>query len=244
MDASKTGSPDDVYEFKSVKESDNSPDEKSGDNSEVDNDSKHPASTLWEESAKRNFSEMSETQDENNDDESRRKKRKEDGSKETKGIGAQRASGQAKGQGSKQGADTLGKSGLSGNKSSTNSGDKVSPCASPKPTSVSDGEEEGKADMKVPPLKIVIPQMPSSEQESGQTRNGKGSSQRAHQALPYVVASSNNESNDKELPSGIASPTENTTQSEEKQDSSVVAGDEQVGICFNKHPNNTYYFCL
>lgn len=243
MDTAKAGSSDDVYEFKSVKESDNSPDAKSGDNSEVDNDSTDPAapvSTQSEESTKRNFSEISEAQDEsNNDDESRRKKRKEEGVKETKGTAAQRTSGQAKTQSSKQGSGAQGKSSLSCNKSSTSSGDKKSPCSSPKPTSVSDGDEEGKTDLKVPPLKIVIPQTTSSEQESGQTRNGKGSSQRAHQALPYVVPSSNSESNDKELVSGTASPTENIAKSEEKRDSSVAAGDEQVGIF-----HTMYYFCF
>lgn len=44
---------------------------------------------------------------------------------------------------------------------------------------------------KVPPLKIVIPQQSTSmEQEQG-NRNGKNGTTRHHQALPYVVASSN-----------------------------------------------------
>jgi len=44
---------------------------------------------------------------------------------------------------------------------------------------------------KVPPLKIVIPQQSASmEQEQG-NRNGKNGTARHHQALPYVVASSN-----------------------------------------------------
>lgn len=234
MDTSKTGNSDDVYEFKSVKETDNSPDAKSGDNSEVVNDNTDQVTavnTQSEENAKRTFSEISETQDEgNNDDESRRKKRKEEGNKETKGTAAQRSSGQAKSQSSKQSSGTQGKSGTSCSKSNTNSTEKKSPCSSPKPTSASDGDEEGKTDLKVPPLKIVIPQTTSSEQESGQARNGKGSSQRTHQALPYVVASSNSETNDKELASGTASPTENLMKSEEKRDGSNTAGDEQVGI--------------
>lgn len=86
----------------------------------------------------------------------------------------------------------------------------------------------------MPPLKIVIPQT-STEQESGQTRNGKGNSQRTHQALPYVVPSSNNsESNDKELTSGTASPTENIVKSDEKRDNAGTAGDEQVGYYIKK----------
>jgi hypothetical protein len=44
---------------------------------------------------------------------------------------------------------------------------------------------------KVPPLKIVIPQQSASmEQEQG-NRSGKNGTARHHQALPYVVASSN-----------------------------------------------------
>ena len=44
---------------------------------------------------------------------------------------------------------------------------------------------------KVPPLKIVIPQQSAAmEQEQG-NRNGKNGTTRHHQALPYVVASSN-----------------------------------------------------
>lgn len=113
----------------------------------------------------------------------------------------------------------------------TDSADRKSPCSSPKPTVTSDVDEEGKVDLKVPPLKIVIPQTTSSEQESGQTRNGKSSSQRSHQALPYVVASSNsNDSNDKETTPGTASPTENVVKSEEKRDTSTTAGDEQVCV--------------
>ncbi|XP_035719609.1 ankyrin repeat domain-containing protein 12-like isoform X2 [Vespa mandarinia] len=64
---------------------------------------------------------------------------------------------------------------------------------------------------KVPPLKIVIPQSTTSEQEQG-NRNGKNTSNRSHQ-LPYVVASSNsNDSTDKDQnqsASGTTSPTEN-----------------------------------
>ncbi|VEN48777.1 unnamed protein product, partial [Callosobruchus maculatus] len=122
-----------------------------------------------------------------NDDESRRKKRKDETTKEGK-SGTQRSTGQGKGQNSKQSSAAQSKSGSSG--SSKGSVDKKSPCSSPKPT-VSDAEtDDGKTDLKVPPLKIVIPQTTSSEQEGATGRNSKSSSQRAHQALPYVVASS------------------------------------------------------
>lgn len=115
MEAAKTGSPEDVYEFKSVKESDSSPDAKSGDNSEVGAegaDTAAAAASQTEEGAKRNFSEVSDGQEEgSNDEESRRKKRKEEGCKEAKGAVAQRVSGQAKSQGGKQVAGTQGKAG-------------------------------------------------------------------------------------------------------------------------------------
>lgn len=122
MDTTKVGNPDDVYEFKSVKETDNSPDAKGGDNLEVDNDGTESGVGINlqpDESNKRNFSEMSEAQgDSVNDEESRRKKRKEEGNKETKGTATQRTSGQTKNQGGKQGTGTQGKSGLSCSKSS------------------------------------------------------------------------------------------------------------------------------
>lgn len=127
MDATKASGPEDVYEFKTVKESDTSPDSKSVENLEVDNEvtDTTPAATATapgsqtEETTKRNFSEISESQDEgNNDDETRRKKRKEEGNKETKGTVAQRTSGQAKNQGGKQGSGTQAKTGISCSKSS------------------------------------------------------------------------------------------------------------------------------
>ena len=73
---------------------------------------------------------------------------------------------------------------------------------------------------KVPPLKIVIPQSTTSEQEQG-NRNGKNASNRSHQ-LPYVVASSNNsnDSMDKEQ-SSVGSPMESSAlgiKIEEKKD--------------------------
>ncbi|XP_069692549.1 ankyrin repeat domain-containing protein 11 isoform X2 [Periplaneta americana] len=82
---------------------------------------------------------------------------------------------------------------------------------------------------KVPPLKIVIPQQSASlEQEQG-NRNGKNGAARHHQALPYVVASSD-ANTDKEPPAsgGGPSPSEPTgagsggggaAKSDEKKDS-------------------------
>ncbi|XP_050576739.1 ankyrin repeat domain-containing protein 12 isoform X1 [Bombus affinis] len=102
----------------------------------------------------------------------------------------------------------------------------------------SDGEEDrskgsdSNSAPKVPPLKIVIPQSTTSEQEQG-NRNGKSTSNRSHQ-LPYVVASSNsNDSTDKEQSqstSGTTSPTEsgNNTKNEDKKDfSGALHGEER-----------------
>ncbi|XP_011500098.1 PREDICTED: dentin sialophosphoprotein [Ceratosolen solmsi marchali] len=103
----------------------------------------------------------------------------------------------------------------------------------------SDGEDERSKNSdcnsapKVPPLKIVIPQSTTSEQEQG-NRNGKSTCNRGHQ-LPYVVASSNsNDSMDKEqgasaAASGTTSPLENsvtTSKSDEKKDFSGALDNE------------------
>ncbi|XP_076181525.1 uncharacterized protein LOC143153820 isoform X2 [Ptiloglossa arizonensis] len=102
----------------------------------------------------------------------------------------------------------------------------------------SDGEDDrskgsdSNSAPKVPPLKIVIPQSTTSEQEQG-NRNGKSTSNRSHQ-LPYVVASSNsNDSTDKDQSqsaSGTTSPTEsgNSAKSEDKKDfSGALHGEER-----------------
>ncbi|XP_034232655.1 ankyrin repeat domain-containing protein 11 isoform X2 [Thrips palmi] len=64
---------------------------------------------------------------------------------------------------------------------------------------------------KVPPLKIVIPQQSATLEPEPGTRVGKNGNSRHHQALPYVVASSNSNDSvpDKEGGgSGSASPTD------------------------------------
>ncbi|XP_014482395.1 PREDICTED: cell wall protein IFF6 isoform X4 [Dinoponera quadriceps] len=103
----------------------------------------------------------------------------------------------------------------------------------------SDGEEDrskcsdSNSAPKVPPLKIVIPQSTTSEQEQG-NRNGKNTASRSHQ-LPYVVASSN--SNDSttdkdqgQSASGTTSPTEGgvSVKTEDKKDfSGALHGEER-----------------
>ncbi|XP_076749349.1 uncharacterized protein LOC143422521 isoform X1 [Xylocopa sonorina] len=156
----------------------------------------------------------------------------------------------------KQGSGTT--SGKSNQNTTSISADRKSPSASmassPKPSNPSssatnsktttpappesDGEDDrskgsdSNSAPKVPPLKIVIPQSTTSEQEQG-NRNGKSTSNRSHQ-LPYVVASSNsNDSTDKDQnqsTSGTTSPTEsgNSTKNEDKKDfSGALHGEER-----------------
>lgn len=74
---------------------------------------------------------------------------------------------------------------------------------------------------KVPPLKIVIPQQSTTLEPEPGTRVGKNGTSRHHQALPYVVASSNSNDSvpDKEGGgSGSASPTDSL----DKKDSTLT----------------------
>ncbi|RZC40936.1 ankyrin repeat domain-containing protein 11 [Asbolus verrucosus] len=233
MDISKMSTGEDVYEFKSIKETEQSQEQKN-DGQEPNSDTNDPLNvptSQSEETGKRNFSEITDQNEDNvNDEESRRKKRKEENSKDGKAP-TQRNANQNKGQGGKQGVAGQNKQNLA---NLTKGGEKKSPCSSPKPASNSDAEvEDGKSDLKVPPLKIVIPQSANSEQESGTSRNGKSSSQRAHPALPYVVASSNSssDSNDKEMVSGTVSPDGiNTGKNDDKKETSTTSqAEEQVG---------------
>lgn len=242
MDNSK-GNADDVYEFKSVKESDSSLDHKSTDPLDTENEDVDPLNVQApqsEEGNKRNFSDMADPLEEaGNDDESRRKKRKDESGKDTKVATQQRSTGQGKAQTGKLSSGVQGKSvSLGATKGSL---DKKSPCTSPKPGNISEGEvEDGKSDLKVPPLKIVIPQSSAGEQESGQSRNGKSSSQRS-QALPYVVPSSNSSDNsEKDNSGGSTSPTESVGKAEDKKDMSGNSGDDQVSIFFSKSKTRIY----
>jgi hypothetical protein len=171
------------------------------------------------ETCKRGASEMD--GGEEGDEENKRKKRKEDKSESKESSRNVGGSGRSTGRngsdkagknssiGSKHGNGkvTLGGSNISGagnigdRKSPSNSGSAGnSPKAPPSKPSSAQGDSEsdgddGKKDAisgsgpKVPPLKIVIPQQSSVEQEQG-ARNGKNGNGR-HQALPYVVTSSN-----------------------------------------------------
>lgn len=90
-----------------------------------------------------------------------------------------------------------------------------------------DGE---KADpgLKVPPLKIVIPQQTAAEPEPG-TRNGKNSTSRHHTALPYVVSSNSNDSEKDGQRSRSVSPTDSFK--DEKKDPAIgmLSAEDQKG---------------
>ncbi|XP_025835522.1 ankyrin repeat domain-containing protein 12 isoform X3 [Agrilus planipennis] len=206
--------------------------------------------TASDESSKRNYSEVSDTGEDGscNDEESRRKKRKEEGgAKESKsGPAIQRNVGQGKGgvastkQGTGGGTGNTPSSKASGTASASktavaaNSDRKTPPCTSPKPASASDAEtDDGKTDLKVPPLKIVIPQSSANEQETGSSRNGKSNSQRSHQALPYVVATSNSggssEGAEKDaVGGGSTTSTDSAVVKNEDKKESVSGNDEQA----------------
>ncbi|XP_030761204.1 ankyrin repeat domain-containing protein 12 isoform X5 [Sitophilus oryzae] len=233
---------DDVYEFKSVKETDSSPD-KNADGGDSEIEPTDPLSIVTnanEDSSKRAYSEFENNEENEKDEENKRKRRKEDGGKES-GKANQRSTGQGKGQNNKQTSGGTGKSaGSSAKSSSSTPTDKKSPVSSPKPnvSSSSDAEVDGSStsadgkttDLKVPPLKIVIPQSSANEQDTNTSRNGKNNSQRTHQALPYIVASSNNDSTENDGTTGSNDQESNSTSKEsEKKDASNGQNDEQRG---------------
>ena len=149
--------------------------------------------------------------------------------------------------GSKAGVHVMGKNGggnaskgvLNSPSSNVNS-DRKSP-SSPKPGTVVssnngpggvgvkvEDSEDGKASSdgekmdqgpKVPPLKIVIPQQTANEPEQG-NRNGKNSTSRHHQALPYVVSTNNSDGEKDGQRSRSASPSD-SFKSEEKKDPAI-----------------------
>ncbi|XP_076263069.1 uncharacterized protein LOC143198034 isoform X3 [Rhynchophorus ferrugineus] len=254
MDSGKSGAnTDDVYEFKSVKESDSASDKNmEGGESEIDpvDPLSIPTNSGGEEPGKRSYADFESNEENEKDEENKRKKRKEDGGKEG-GKTNQRGTGQGKGQSSKQSSGNAGKSAGSGSKSSgSGSTDKKSPVGSPKPNaanSSSDAEvdasssaSDGKTtDLKVPPLKIVIPQSSASEQDASTSRNGKNNSQRVHQALPYVVASSN-DSTDKDGASSNSNPENaSTSKDSEKKDSSSAQNDDQAAQSTEIEPSTS-----
>jgi len=194
---------EDIYEFKSSKDgAPNSPSEVDSkkDSENISTNAPQPTSPKRDENEKEATKRGASELDLNEDEESKRKRRKEEKA-DVKGPG--RSTGRT-GPVDKVVKATAAKGAASAKTSASNSilaGDRKSPSNSagnsPKASSKGDSEsdgDEGKRDPgpKVPPLKIVIPQQSSSEQEQG-TRNGKNGNGR-HQALPYVVTSSSNDS--------------------------------------------------
>lgn len=115
MDTIKANS-EDIYEFKSAKDSGLSPDNKNTDTVNVNVDVTDPSSTpitQIEEGQKRNFSEISDANEESgNDEETKRKKRKDESTKEIKSTTPQRTGNPIKGQANKQITVTQSKSNL------------------------------------------------------------------------------------------------------------------------------------
>ncbi|XP_018404451.1 PREDICTED: serine-rich adhesin for platelets [Cyphomyrmex costatus] len=199
---------------------------------------------------------------EEQDEENRRKKRKDsEGAKENtknnptgrQSTGRNSTSSEKCIKSTKQGS---GMASGKGNQNTNSNTDRKSPSASsmatsPKPSNTSsststkngtpaplesDSEEDrlkcldSNSAPKVPPLKIVIPQSTASEQEQG-NRNGKNVASRSHQ-LPYVVASSNSDSTEKDpsqSTSGTTSPTESniSIKGEDKKDFNVTLHGEE-----------------
>lgn len=233
---------EDVYEFKSVKDPTppagaGSPQDSSSkppDPPEATGDSQDPADkekTDQDPSAKRTYQDVSDPAEEG-DDESRRKKRKDGDAKEKSGGTPVRNVGQTGKTTNKPGPSTTKSNTLTTTKASS---DRKSPVPSPKPPVIAatdaeadDAKPEG---LKVPPLKIVIPQSSGTDgQETGSNRNGKSGTQRQH-PLPYVVASSSGEAGEKDGSSGTGSPGTDTGQTgkdDKKEFSGTNSGDDQV----------------
>lgn len=227
---------DDVYEFKTTPKdsSSSSGDDKSdgGKGSDKSSDEKSD-----DQGTKRSYSDV----EGDGDEDVKRKKRKDAGeaaAKDSAKGSTSRTSSQRQDKAAKA-PSTAAKSSSLTNKNVA-ALDRKSPCVSPKPNSTkadSDAETDDKnsgdgfnaVGPKVPPLKIVIPQTTTADQEAG-TRNGKNISTRNHVALPYVVASSSNsnDSADKESASSrCTSPSDSAKGADEKKPSATQSGDDQ-----------------
>ncbi|XP_045462999.1 ankyrin repeat domain-containing protein 12 isoform X2 [Harmonia axyridis] len=221
---------EDAYEFKSSKDQ---AEQKSSMENDASGETSSSVPPTSEETPKRGYSEMNDNVEDNTEDESRKKKRKDEGTKDKNAL---RGTSQNKGQTGKPNSDKANKSSnLNVNK--TVASDKKSPCPSPKVAS--DVEDDSKVDLKVPPLKIVIPQTNSNEQETGVNRSSKNSSQRTHQALPYVVpsSSSNDSSNEKEV-NANSSQEENPTKTDEKKDGAASTSTDDQSNTENENSSS------
>lgn len=242
---------DDVYEFKSTpKDSSSSCDDKSdgGKNSDKSSDEKSDDPVP---SQKRTYSDLESNDDtagSSVEDDVKRKKRKDgdQASKETSSSKSSAQSSRNTPQRSEKGSKLSGgpNKNLCLSTKIAASLDRKSPCSSPKPSNKSndsDGETDenksgdgfGSGGPKVPPLKIVIPQQSTGNDQETGTRNGKNASARSHAALPYVVPSSSNSNDSADKESGSSrctSPSDSAKSTDDKKGSSsgtVMTNEEQ-----------------
>lgn len=228
---------DDVYEFKTTPKdsSSSSGDDKSdgGKGSDKSSDEKS------DDQGKRSYSDI----EGDVDDEIKRKKRKDGADTSTaKDIGASKStSNRPPSQRQEKNAKFHGAAAKNSNLTNKNVSalDRKSPCASPKLTSSTKTDSDVEMDdknlgsdsgPKVPPLKIVIPQQTSNQDQELGARNGKNTSTRNSAALPYVVASSSNsnDSADKEsVSSRCTSPSDSTKGVDEKKLNASLSNEEQ-----------------
>ncbi|XP_059478282.1 ankyrin repeat domain-containing protein 11 isoform X2 [Neocloeon triangulifer] len=234
---------EDIYEFKSGKDgSPNSPseaDSKIKDSENISANAPQPTSPKKDENEKEATKRGASELDLNDDDESKRKRRKEEKA-EVKGPG--RSTGRAVDKSVKPAAAKGAAASKVSNTASTAPGERKSPSNSagnsPKASSKGDSEsdgDDGKRDPgpKVPPLKIVIPQQSSSEQEQG-TRNGKNGNGR-HQALPYVVTSSSNDSEGAASDKVEVQPVGTLAIKDEKKDAATLQEERSQRVLRSSH---------
>lgn len=245
---------DDVYEFKSTpKDSSSSGDDKSdgGKNSDKSSDEKSDDATSAQ---KRTYSDLESNDDtagSSVDDEIKRKKRKdsEQVSKEASTLSSK--TGTLSSRSTPQRPEKGSKTASGPNKNLclstkvTSALERKSPCPSPKPSNKSNdsdaetdenksGDSFGSSGPKVPPLKIVIPQQSTGNDQETGSRNGKNASARSHAALPYVVPSSSNSNDSADKESGSSrctSPSDSAKSTDDKKGSSsttnVMTNEEQ-----------------
>ncbi|CAO1361983.1 unnamed protein product [Diamesa serratosioi] len=256
---------DDVYEFISTpkhsscssgdENAEKSADEKSGTDSDVPIASLAASATSsTNQQQKRTLSDPDNLEESSStaDEDSKRKKRKDSESvtKEVKGsINSNRVVARVGQKPPGPASKTMGLISKGGNITSATA-DRKSPCESPKPTSKateSDTETDdgSKGDaLKVPPLKIVIPQQNGSNGTGTTTSNttnsnndtdanntiraSKNITARSNQSLPYIVAASSNSNDSTTDKEGRQSPSADSNKSSDDKKSAKTAAEERA----------------
>lgn len=239
---------DDIYEFKSTPKdsSSSSGDDKSdgGKNSDKSSDEKSDDAVP---SQKRTYSDLESNDDtagSSVEDDVKRKKRKDGDPSGKDSAKSGTVSSRSTPQRSEKGSKAPG--GVNKNLCTKVAAalDRKSPCPSPKPSNKSNdsdaetdenksGDSFGSSGPKVPPLKIVIPQQSTGNDQETGTRNGKNASARSHAALPYVVPSSSNSNDSADKESGSSrctSPSDSAKSTDDKKGSAsgtVMTNEEQ-----------------